>query len=242
MGETAGHEPAAEATPRSDDLELDLPFLSALPWLAGLSCAELAQVAAHGRRLDLEAGEMIAGESQPADVFYVVRRGRVRLFKTSRSGKEQVLFILGPGATFNEEVIVDGGPPLASAQSLDAGTRLYALPVPFFSQLIAGNAVAATQVARILADRLRALAGLVEDLSFKDTAERVIKLLLEESMGTEMVLLTKQEMASRVGAAREVVSRALHDLEQAGLIRRRHDGIIYVLSRALREYAAQSRH
>jgi CRP/FNR family cyclic AMP-dependent transcriptional regulator len=224
--------------PRDDDLS----FLSGLPCFASLSVDELAEVQEGWRRLDPEPGEIIVSESQATDALYVVRHGRVRLFKTSRAGKEQVLFVHGPGATFNEEVIGDGGPAIASAQVMDAGARLYALPISLMTQLLESNGRFATQIVRTLAQRVRGLASLVEDLSFRDTAQRVIKLLLEESEGTGMVMLTKQEMAARVGAAREVVSRVLHDLEHSGLIRRQHDGLINVHTRALRERMAGRRH
>jgi CRP-like cAMP-binding protein len=240
MGVSAVHTPgAADATVQRD--EADIAFLHALPWLADLSPDELAQVEASWHRLDPEPGELIVAESQAAEGLYVVRYGHVRLFRTSRSGKEQVLFVAGPGATFNEEAVGDGGPVVASAQAIEAGTRLYALPIALVAQLHAANARFSAHIARIITGRLRSLAGLVEDLSFQRTAQRVIKLLLDEGQETGMVVLTKQEMAARVGAAREVVSRVLHDLENKGLIQRGHDGMVYVQLHALREHAARGR-
>src|SRR5947207_6818 len=101
--------------PLSSPLDGDLPFLSTLPCFAALSSEEWTSVQECWRHLDPEPGEILVDESQAIDALYVVRHGHVRLFKTSRGGKEQVLFVLGSGSTFNEEVLGDGGPAMASA-------------------------------------------------------------------------------------------------------------------------------
>jgi CRP/FNR family transcriptional regulator len=101
------------------------------------------------------------------------------------------------------------------------------LPAARVLQLLATNPQVAGNIIRVLASRLRHLTLLVEDLSFRTILQRLAKLLLEEaarSGGT--VTLPQHELAARVGTAREVVSRALRELEQHGAItRQRDDGI-----------------
>ncbi|MGH2410118.1 MAG: Crp/Fnr family transcriptional regulator, partial [Chloroflexota bacterium] len=80
-------------------VNVDLPFLKALPYFRGLSNDELAPLAARCRQRMLDDNEIIMMEGQPAAGLYVIRAGRVRIFKTSSRGKEQVLIALGPGET-----------------------------------------------------------------------------------------------------------------------------------------------
>lgn len=88
---------------------------------------------------------------------------------------------------------------------------------------------------RVLAGRLRRLTALVGDLSFHHIAQRVARLLVEESTrASGSVTLSQQEMATRVGTAREVVSRVLRDLEQRGMIERRPPHTIVVDTAGLR--------
>lgn len=211
----------------------DLLFPCTVPYFRGLSGAELAQVHRRCHQRDLVAGEIIVLEGQLAEALYVVYRGRVHVFKTSEEGKEQVLFVHGPGDTFNDVAVFDGGPILATAQALVPGTCIYVVPASLMTHLLTTNPRVAANVVRDLPGRVRHLAALVEDLSFHSIIQRVARLLLEENAATGCVVLTKQEMAARVGTVREAVSRALHDLEESGALTRQHNRIVHVNTPAL---------
>ncbi len=115
----------------------------------------------------------------------------------------------------------DGGSNPASARAAEADTRVCVLPVSHMTRLLATNPRIRANVIRVLAGRLRHLTLLVEDLSFHHSTRRVARLLLEEGLRTGgVVTLSQQEMAARVGTAREVVSRALRELEQRGALTR----------------------
>lgn len=214
----------------------DLQFVRALPYFHGLSAAELADVGARCATCAVEVGEIIALEGQPATALYIVRSGRVRVFSASAGGKrEQVLAMLGRGGTFNDAPVFDDGPAPASAQATAPGTSIYVVPRALVTHLLASNPQFARNVARVLAAHLRQMTGLVRDLSFRHSSHRLATLLLEESVATGgAVRLTQYEMAARVGAVREVVSRALRDLEAQGVIARQRDHSIQVDSAALR--------
>lgn len=102
---------------RSTRMDDDLGFLSALPYFRGLPTAELSHLRGRCYTRILERGELIVLEGEPAAGLYVVRRGKVRVFKTSPQGKEQLLIVLGPGETFNDVPVFDGGTNPASAQA-----------------------------------------------------------------------------------------------------------------------------
>ena len=206
----------------------DLQFLSTLAYFQGLSPLELAQVHDHCRQRTLQAGEIVVLEGQRADALYIVRHGRIRAFRISDDGKEQVIFVHGPGATFNDVAVFDGGLALATAEALVSDTRICVVPASLMRTLLATNPRVAANVIRVLPGRVRQLTALVEELSFHHIVQRVARLLLEEQAATGAVTLTKHEMAARVGTVREAVSRTLHDLEQHGAITRQHNRIVRI--------------
>jgi CRP/FNR family cyclic AMP-dependent transcriptional regulator len=208
-------------------------FLSTLPYFQGLSPTELARVHGRCRTRALVAGEIVVHEGQPADALYAVQRGRVRQYTISPEGKEQVLFVAGPGTTFNDTAVFDHGPALATAEALTADTCICVVPAALMRHLLAANPRVAANVVRVLPSRVRQLTALVEELSFHHIVQRVARLLLEENEATGQVGLTKHEMAARVGTVREAVSRTLHELEQRGAITRQHNRIVHVNTAAL---------
>lgn len=214
----------------------DQAFLRAVPYFQGLPVEDLTRVGERCHQRSLEVGEIIMLEGALPEALYVVRRGAVRVFKTSADGhKEQVLIMLGPGETFNDVPVFDSGVNPASAQAATAGTSICVLPTAHVTHLLATNPRVAANVIRVLAGRLRHLTALVEDLSFHDIAQRVAGLLLEESARSGgAVTLSQQEMAMRIGTAREVVSRALRTLEQRGAIARRQHHVVEVDTPTLR--------
>ncbi|HZS87968.1 MAG TPA: Crp/Fnr family transcriptional regulator [Chloroflexota bacterium] len=220
----------------------DVTFLRAVPYFRGLPDEDLAQIRTRCHTRHLEDGEILLLEGAPAEALYIVRSGRVRVFKTSADArKEQVLIVLGPGETFNDVPVFDGGPNPASVQATTPGTSLCVLPAARVAHLLATNPRVAANVIRVLAGRLRHLTLLVEDLSFHDITQRVARLLIEESARSGgPVTLSQQAMAMRVGTAREVVSRALRTLEQRGAITRRQHQIVEVRPQVLRALLGDS--
>ncbi|MHB9092783.1 MAG: Crp/Fnr family transcriptional regulator, partial [Chloroflexota bacterium] len=94
-------------------------FLRALPYFAGLAPDELKHVRSVLAVRDFAKGEVIMLEGEPCRGLYFVRSGRVRVFKASPDGREQVLRIVEAGDTFNEVPNFDGGPNPASAAAIE---------------------------------------------------------------------------------------------------------------------------
>ena len=218
-------------------MSVPLEFLRQVPYFTGLPDPELERVRPLVRERGYDRGEMVILEGEPCRAIYFVKTGRVKVFKTSPEGKEQVLHIMQPGDTFNEVPIFDGGPNAASATALDAAD-LYLIATEDMQQLMRHLPALSENVIRVLANQLRRLVELVEDLSFRHVTGRVAKILLQhvrdmsEPDGAER--LTQQQMATMAGTAREMVGRALKGLEQAGAIRMER-GRIVILDRELLE-------
>lgn len=218
-------------------MSVPLEFLKQVPYFAGLPEPELERIRPLVRDRNYERGEMVILEGDPCEAIYFVKAGRVKVYKTSPEGREQVLRIMKSGDTFNEVPIFDGGANPASVDALDP-TTLYLICKEDMQRLLREVPAISRNVIRILASRLRHLVELVEDLSFRHVTGRVAKILLQHVRDTAASngggRLTQQQMATMAGTAREMVGRALKGLEQAGAIKMER-GRIVILDKAVLE-------
>jgi CRP/FNR family transcriptional regulator, cyclic AMP receptor protein len=158
--------------------------------------------------------------------LYIIESGRVRIYRTDPTGREQVLHVEGPGRTVAELPLFDGGPYPASAVTIEESTLVF-LPRTAFEFLYRTEPDVAQAVIRALGRRLRHLVHLTETLAFRDVAARLAMLLVGyaeragtvTSAGIEIELdRTQEELAHEIGTARESVSRAMKQLRRKGLI------------------------
>ena len=166
----------------------------------------------------------VAGDQ--AQGMYVIVAGSVRAFRVSLDGREQVIHVERAGATIAELPMFDDGayPSTAAAEELTTtlfidkqDVRLLCLKHPEIS----------LAAIKVLAERLRKCAALVEALSLREVGERLARFLLSEARrnGTRTergfslnLTQTNQQIAARIGSVREVVSRAFARLQHEGLI------------------------
>lgn len=210
-----------------------LEDLRQAPLFAPLEAEDLAHVAAVTVERRYDRGDIILLEGERGGALHFVRTGVVKVFKTSPEGKEQVLRLLGPGHTFNDVPALDGGPNPASAAALETSV-VFVTGGAELRRLIVERPGVALATVQALARALRHLVSVVEDLSFRHVTARVAKILLEQSAnsadGRPSHRLTQAEMAAMAGTAREMVGRALKELESVGAIQLQH-GHITVLRR-----------
>ena len=215
--------------------------LRQIPLFAALGQEDLASVAAMAVERRYERGDIILLEGEMGGALHYVQSGLVKVFKTSASGKEQVLRLIAPGYTFNDVPALDGGPNPASAAALEPSI-VYVIGRAELHRLIASRPEVAQAVVQSLAQALRHLVMLVEDLSLRHVTARVAKILLDqetaESEGRLQHRITQQEMAALAGTAREVVGRALKELEIAGAIEMRQGRPVVLNRDRLRMLAA----
>lgn len=212
-------------------MHADVNGVSKIAYFATLGKEELGHVAAMTVVRHYERGEIILLEGDTGGALCYVNTGLVKVFKTSPEGKEQVLRLMAAGHTFNDVPALDGGPNPASAAAMEA-SEIYLIHHRELHTLIATRPEVAGAVVQSLAEALRHLVALVEDLSLRHVTARVAKMLLEQEQGYQPAAgshhLTQQEMAAMAGTAREVVGRALKELEAAGAIEMRQGRAVVV--------------
>jgi len=172
------------------------------------------------------AGELVFAEGDPCAGLYVVESGHIRIFKSSSTGREQVLSIDGPGSSVAELPVFDGGSYPASASAVEDATVLF-VSKDGFQELCLTHPQVALKVLRVVGARLRRLVGIIEELSFTTVRHRLAAFLLRaakhdgvQTGGKIVVTLpdNNQEIAAQIGTVRELVSRNLSRLQAEGMI------------------------
>jgi CRP/FNR family cyclic AMP-dependent transcriptional regulator len=193
---------------------------------AGLSPAELQSLAARLVRKSYAAGQLLFSEGDECAGLFIIASGRIRIFKTSASGREQVLAVNSTGETLAELPVFDGGDYPASAVAVDDAEILFVSRREFQAFCLEHPQVA-LKVLSFVGARLRALVGIIEELSFTTIRERLIALLLKvaekegrpSARGLEFQLpASHQEIAHQLGTVRELISRNLARLQAEGLL------------------------
>jgi CRP/FNR family transcriptional regulator, cyclic AMP receptor protein len=206
--------------------ETQRQILSKVPLFSGLAGSEMEFLAHRVVPRNYSAGQIVFSEGDPCSGLYVVTSGHVRIFKTSASGREQVLSIDGPGSSVAELPVFDGGNYPASVAAVDETTLLF-VSKQDFQELCLTHPQVALKVLRVVGARLRRLVGIIEELSFTTVRHRLAAFLLRlakrEDVGTDgSIVITlpdnNQEIASQIGTVRELVSRNLSRLQAEGLI------------------------
>jgi CRP-like cAMP-binding protein len=194
-----------------------LAWLRAQPYFAVLNESDLEHIAQQTIVRHYDKGEQVFAEGDPCQGLYIVQEGEVRVYKLSPEGREQVLRYFTNGHSFNEVAVFDGGGNPAHAGASTAST-LWIIPRDLIFEFVRRRPELAVAVIQNLGGQLRHLVGLVEDLSLRHISARLAKLLLEAAESGTPHKLTQQEMAAQLGTVREMVARALKQLESRGLI------------------------
>ena len=200
--------------------------LAQLPYFSGLTRDTMAALARSVRAREVEPGAQILIAGEPCEGLYFVVDGQVRLVKTSADGREHVMAVLGPGATFNDVAVFDGGPNSDSAVAVGP-TTIGFIAKDAVMRLMDSHPEVAKAALKLISSRQRTLGIVVEDLALRDVTARIARLLLACAGRHEHILdhadhacarITHQEIATMVGSVREVVQRALKQLERDGAI------------------------
>ena len=199
-----------------------IPFLKTVPLFSGLSNRELETVSAIATQLTMGKDEMIFHEGDRADGFYIVQTGKIKVFKLSLEGKEQILHIYGPGHIFGEVPVFEGKTFPASSMALE-DSRIVFLPRARFVQLITITPALAMDMLADLSRRLREFTVQIENLSLKEVPSRlaayILTLSIEQGSEKRVTLpVSKVQLANLIGTSPETISRALKKLSGLGLI------------------------
>jgi CRP/FNR family transcriptional regulator, cyclic AMP receptor protein len=172
-------------------------------------------------------------EGDPSPGLYVALSGHIKISRIARTGREQVVTVIGPGQYFNLVPVFDGGACPANAESLDE-SRLLLFPTDALHHIVQRNPALGLVLLKDLTSFMRKLVNLVDDLSLHSVQGRLARLLLkmadDAATGAPRAPLTQADMAAQLGTVREMVGRSLKSFETLGLIKLDR-GLIQVVNR-----------
>ena len=198
--------------------------LRRLPVLTALSEEQLGRVRRGARLVQLAEGEHLFEHGQKAERFFMLREGRIKLYRLSPDGDEKVIEIIRPGQSFAEAVMFMKGKRYpVSAQALTR-SELVAFDNTIFLQILHESVETCFRVMAAMSMRLRARVNEIEALALQNATLRLVNYLLgevpENAGETAEIRLPapKNVIASRLSVQPETLSRILHQLSDKGLI------------------------
>ena len=212
---------ASQLTSRCENSQLTRmrSLLAQIKLLRGCPVAALDLLAGGAKVIRCPRGEMIARQSDPSRSIFLVSFGRVRLRHCNDQGRELILNDVQTGEWFGEESLGGAGTWHASAIALEE-TTVVAVEAGHFASFLSMRAPTALSFALQLAQRLQETRASLADVALLSVEERLLR-TLERLDPSGAVSPTHAELAARVGACRETVTRTLTSLSRRGLIARR---------------------
>jgi len=199
-----------------------IKIISASPLFHGLEEKYHEDLARIVLNRTFKRSEIIFYEGDEATGFFVIASGRVKIFKTSPEGKEQILHIFGRGEPFGEVPVFTGRCFPACAEALSDTTVLFFPRKNFIAQIKAEPALALNMLS-VLSLRLKRFTALIDDLSLKEVPGRLAAYLLylsdRNNASDELDLdISKGQLASILGTIPETLSRILSRMSKEGVI------------------------
>jgi len=221
-------------------------LLRRCPLFAGLKEEDLKRIRAIASLRQIEKKEVLFSDGEETRGFYVILSGRVKLFKVSPEGKEQILHIVSAPDAFAEAALFLEGTYPAFAEAMTDCQLLY-FPKRDFIRLIEKNPQLSVNMIVTLSHYLKRFASLIEELSLKEVSSRIAKYVIDLSMKSskegkspkEVELdLSKTQLALKLGTISETLSRTLAKMKAKRIIDVKKSKIIIVNREALEELAS----
>lgn len=181
----------------------------------------IADLARLGRIAPYRKGSLIIMEGDAGDTLYVLLSGRIRIFSDGSDGRRYVFGTFGPGAIFGEGSL-DGGPRTASVEAI-ADSECAIVPYASLRSRMVNDPLFAMTLLTELIARGRASSKKLKSLALEPVYQRLLNLIENEAIHRDGILvlgpdLSQQEIANRVGASRDMITKILRELSKGRYI------------------------
>lgn len=217
---------------------VDPDFLALMPLFSPLSAPERGELAALMVERRYHKGTTLFTEGDPSERAIFVHSGRVKVYRLTSGGHEQILGIFGPRQPVGMVAVLSGFPYPASAEAAEDCT-VYVIRRADLLRFIEAHPAVALQIMREMGARLRSAYSRVHAMAARSLVQRLGDYLLEQVQRhgpTFQLAMTHQELGAYLGASRETVTRALADLRREGVLRVNPDDTITVDAENLRRW------
>jgi len=197
-------------------------ILQNIPLFANLPKKDLETLTQRAITKNYPKNTILVSEGDETNSLFVIDSGRVKVFLSDNEGKEIVINVHGKGDYFGEIALLDDAPRSASVMTTEP-CRVVLILKKDFEECLRQNPSIALCLLKDLTHRLRTLTDNVKSLALMDVYGRVARALLnmasvEDGKWVITQRVTQKDIANRVGASREMVSRIMKDLTEGGYI------------------------
>lgn len=200
--------------------ESKLNYLSTIDIFRDLTLDDLMRMDRQVTMAACDSGKIFFMPEESGEVLFLLKKGRVQLYRLSPNGKKLIVATLGPGAIFGEMSLVGQGMHRTFAEAVDECT-VCVMSRADVAHLMREKPQVALRFAEALGERLTETERRLEDLAFKSIPARLASLLLTlaaEQGGLVVAGFTHQELAEMLGTYRETITQALSDFKAQGLV------------------------
>lgn len=200
--------------------ERKLKYLSTIDVFRDLSLDELAEMDRRITMSTCEPGKIFYMPEDSGEVLFLLKKGRVQLYRLSPAGKKLVVATLGPGAIFGEMSLVGQGMHNTFAESIDE-CMLCVMSRADVERLMREKPKVALRIVEAIGQRLTHMERRLEEIAFKSIPARLASLLLRlahEQGGDQVQGYTHQDLGEMLGTYRETVTQTLNEFKSDGLI------------------------
>ncbi len=197
-----------------------LRYLSELTVFQDLSPREMQELNRIITMSHVPRGRVFYRPEEPGEVLFILKEGRVQLYRISPEGKKLVITTLGPHTLFGEMALLGTKMHNTFAEAIE-DCLICIMSRADLERLILNKPQVALRILEVTGKRLREAEERLENMAFKGIPARLASLLLRlaEEQGTDEISgLTHQDLAESVGTYRETATQVLNDLKSQGLI------------------------
>ena len=195
-------------------------YLSELTVFQDLSPREMDELNRITTMSTVPRGRVFYRPEEPGEVLFILKEGRVQLYRISPEGKKLVITTLGPHTLFGEMALLGTKLHNTFAEAIE-DCLICVMSRADLERLILGKPQVALRILDVTGKRLREAEERLENMAFKGIPARLASLLLrlaEEQQSETIIGLTHQDLAESVGTYRETATQVLNDLKSEGYI------------------------
>lgn len=198
-----------------------LTYLSNIEIFQDLSSKDLEQMDRQITMSSCAPGKIFYMPEDTGEVLFLLKKGRVQLYRISPNGKKLVVETLGPGAIFGEMSLVGQGMHNTFAEAIDE-CLLCVMSRADVERLMREKPMVSFRFVEALGDRVTSLESRLEEIAFKSIPARLASLLLrlseEQGNGSLVTGYTHQDLGEMLGTYRETVTQTLNEFKGDGLL------------------------
>lgn len=210
---------ATTPTLRRQQMLSKLRYLSEMDIFQDLTQEEMHWMESITTMTTCEKGRVFYTPDERGEVLFLLKKGRVQLYRISTEGKKLVIATLGPGSIFGEMAIIGQGMHNTFAEALEDCT-LCVMGRGDLERVLLNKPKVGLRILEALGQRLREAEARLEDIAFKNIPARLASLLLRlyEEHGSVIEGYTHQDLAEMIGTYRETTTQILNDFKRNGLL------------------------